>query len=98
MQLTSSKCPVRDVFQPKLTIMKIANAYEELNAYQTLFHVYKYFLKFIYLFERERAGEGQRKGERNSQAGSGLIAWSLTQGSIPPLGNHDLNGNQESDA
>lgn len=40
MQLTSFRCPARDVFQPKLIIMIIANTYKELTGYQTLFLLY----------------------------------------------------------
>ena len=44
---------------------------------------------------RERKGEG---AERESQAGSTLSVWSLTQGSIPRPWDHDLSQNQELDA
>ena len=56
-------------------------------------HIYTFFFKFIVLRERAhtqvraqmckwRRGR-EREGDRESQAGSALSAWSLMQGSIP---------------
>ena len=42
-----------------------------------------FLVKFIY-FERDRVGEGHRKGVRKFQAASMLSAWSPTWGSKPP--------------
>ena len=68
----------------------------ELSIYQWVKFVDTFFFFFlsIYLFiyferererERESRGGAERKGERESQAGSMLSAWSLTWGSIPQI-------------
>ena len=50
-------------------------------------HWYSFFFNFCLFIlrerEREKAGEGQRERGRESQAGSMLLAWSLTWGLNP---------------
>ena len=58
-----------------------------------------FFFKFIY-FERKRVhGRGREsEGEKESQAGSVLLAQSPMQGLNSQLWDHNLSGNQESNA
>ena len=62
--------------------------------------LYLIFFKFIFIYferAREQAEEGQRERETESQAGSVPSALSPRQGRNPQT-DHDLSGNQESDA